>query len=156
MFSALATTRAAAGGFAPQYKLEHDLNVELAKAAKQAGTKIYVLISSCLANPHSWFGYLKMKGEIEEHIKEIGFEHTIIVRPGLLIGKRQESRITEVILGALAKAGGYVHRSLKDSWAHDVDVIAKAAVTAAVIAQKGEVTDKVWVLEAKDIIRMGR
>ena len=29
-----------------QYKLEHELNTELAKAAKEAGIKTYILISS--------------------------------------------------------------------------------------------------------------
>jgi uncharacterized protein YbjT (DUF2867 family) len=42
-FCSLATTRAAAGGFDKQYAIEHDLNIELAKAAKAAGTKTYVL-----------------------------------------------------------------------------------------------------------------
>ena len=65
-FSALATSRAAAGGFDNQYSLEHDLNVELAKAAKEAGSKVYVLISSATSNKDSRFGYVRMKGEIEE------------------------------------------------------------------------------------------
>ena len=42
LFYALGTTRAAAGGFDKQYKLEHELNIELAKAAKEAGIKTYV------------------------------------------------------------------------------------------------------------------
>src|ERR1700761_2279142 len=74
VFSGLATTRAAAGGFENQYKLEHDLNVELAKAAKAAGTKTYVLISSHGASTNATLAYFRMKGEIEEHIKEVDFE----------------------------------------------------------------------------------
>ncbi|OCT53476.1 Protein fmp52-1, mitochondrial [Cladophialophora carrionii] len=137
VFSGLATTRAAAGGFENQYKIEHDLNIELATAAKAAGTKTY------------------MKGEIEEHIKEIGFEHTIIVQPGLIIGHREESRFAEGIAQGLASAIGKIHGSFKDSWAQDADVIAKAAVSAAIKVEKGEVKDKVWVLKQKDIIQLG-
>ncbi|KIW73559.1 hypothetical protein PV04_01664 [Phialophora macrospora] len=155
MFSGLATTRAAAGGFENQYKLEHDLNIELAKAAKAAGTKTYVLISANGANPHSMFAYVKMKGEIEEHIKEIGFEHTIIVQPGLIIGHREESRFVEGLAQSLASVVGKVHGSFKDSWAQDADVIAKAAISAAAKVEKGEVKDKVWVLKQKDIIQLG-
>ncbi|EXJ64070.1 hypothetical protein A1O7_00406 [Cladophialophora yegresii CBS 114405] len=155
MFSGLATTRAAAGGFENQYKIEHDLNIELAKAAKAAGTKTYVLISASGANAHSMFGYVKMKGEIEEHIKEIGFEHTIIVQPGLIIGHREESRFAEGIAQSLASAIGKIHGGLKDSWAQDADVIAKAAVSAAIKVEKGEVKDKVWVLKQKDIVQLG-
>jgi len=155
MFSSLATTRAAAGGFDKQYKIEHDLNIELAKAAKEAGTKTYVLISSNGSNSKSSFAYMKMKGEIEEHIKEIGFEHTIILRPGLLVGKREEPRSVEAVLHGVANVFGRIHSSLKDFWAQDADVVAKAAVSAAIKVEKGEVKDKIWVLEQKDIVKLG-
>ncbi|KIW96032.1 uncharacterized protein Z519_03098 [Cladophialophora bantiana CBS 173.52] len=155
LFCGLATTRAAAGGFDKQYKLEHDLNIELAKAAKEAGTKTYVLISSGGADPHSLFGYTKMKGEIEEDVKALGFDHTIILRPGLIIGKRQESRLVESILQGFASGLGKLHRSLKDVWAQDADIIAKAAVAAAIKAEKGEVKDQVWVIGQKEILQLG-
>ncbi|EXJ89339.1 hypothetical protein A1O3_02406 [Capronia epimyces CBS 606.96] len=155
LFSGLATTRAAAGGFENQYKLEHDLNIELAKAAKEAGTKTYVLISAGGANPQSSFAYVKMKGEIEEHVKELGFDHTIIVRPGLIVGKREESRFVEGIFRTVATGLGHISGFLKDGWAQDADVIAKAAIAAAIKAEKGEVKDKVWIIGQKDIIRLG-
>lgn len=155
LFCALATTRGAAGGFENQYKLEHDLNIELAKAAKQAGTKTYVLISSGGATTQSHFAYMRMKGEIEEHIKEIGFDHTIIVRPGLIVGHREESRMFEGVMRGIATGLGKLHPSLKDSWAQDADAIAKAAVSAAIKVEKGEVKDKVWVLGQSDIVQLG-
>jgi uncharacterized protein YbjT (DUF2867 family) len=155
IFSALATTRAAAGGFENQYKIEHDLNIELAKAAKEAGVKTYVLISGAGSNTKSMFPFVRMKGEIEEHIKEIGFEHTVILQPGLIVGKREESRFGESIAQGLASMLGHVHSSLKNSWAQDADVIAKAAVSAAIQVENGEVKDKVWVLGQSDIMRLG-
>ena len=156
LFSGLATTRAAAGGFENQYKLEHDLNVELAKAAKAAGTKTYVLISSSGADTTSRFGYPRMKGEIEEHVKEIGFEHTIILRPGLIVGTREESRPTEAVFRTVANGLGHIYSGLKNSWAQDADVIAKAAIMAATNAEKGELKDKVVVLGQSDIVRLGQ
>jgi len=156
LFSGLATTKGAAGGFEIQYKLEHDLNIEIAKAAKAAGTKTYVLISAAGANHNSSFAYVRMKGEIEEHIKEIGFEHTIIVRPGLIVGARQESRPWEAVSRAIATGLGHLHHGLKDPWAQDADAIAKAAVLAAIRVEKGEIKDKVVVLGQGDIVRLGR
>lgn len=157
LFSSLATTRGAAGGFENQYKIEHDLNIELAKTAKEAGTKTYVLISSAGANSNSMLGFPKMKGEIEEHIKELNFEHTIIVRPGLIAGRREESRTGEAILRTIAGGLGRINTNmLKDGWAQDADVIARASVAAALKAEKGEMTDKVWILSGVDIIRLGR
>jgi len=42
-FSALAATRADAGGAAGVRKIDYDLNLALAKAAKERGVKCYVL-----------------------------------------------------------------------------------------------------------------
>ncbi|KAI1612953.1 hypothetical protein EDD36DRAFT_250921 [Exophiala viscosa] len=156
LFYALATTRAAAGGFDNQYKFEHEMNTELAKAAKEAGIKTYVLISSTGAHPKSFFGYPRMKGKIEEYVKGLGFEHTIIVRPGLIVAKREKSGLDETVLKYVATALGHVHSSLKDAWAQDADTIAKAAVSAALKAEQGEATDKVWILAQKDIVRLGK
>jgi uncharacterized protein YbjT (DUF2867 family) len=157
IYSALATTRGAVGGFENQYKIEHDLNIELAKAAKQAGVKYYVLISAASSNAKSMVPYSRMKGEIEDHIKELDFDRTIILQPGLITGKREESRPAEAIMRGVAGAFGAVSTKwLKDGWAQDADVIARAAVSAALKAEAGEVKDKVWVLKGSDIIRLGR
>ncbi|OOF98825.1 hypothetical protein ASPCADRAFT_204539 [Aspergillus carbonarius ITEM 5010] len=158
-FSAFGTTRGAAGSFENQYKVEHGLNVELARAARDAGAKVYVLISSTGADKNSSFGYPRMKGEIEEEVKAMGFERTIILRPGLISGERQESRPAEAVMRYFAGFAGKIHSGLKDGWAQDADVIAKAAVNAGVKALNGEVpagSEKVWVLYGKDIIQYGR
>jgi len=155
LFSGLAATLAVAGGAENQYKIDHDLNIELAKAAKQAGIKTYILISAIGADAHSRFRYTKMKGEIEEHVKELDFDHTIIVRPGLIVCHRAERSYAETILQGLATGLGKVHSTLKDSWAQDADVIAKAAVAAAIKVEKGEVKDKLWVLGLSNIIQLG-
>lgn len=72
--SALGTTRAAAGGFENQKKIDYDLNLALAQEAKAKGTKVYVLISSSGANAQSMLGYPKMKGELEDAVSGLGFE----------------------------------------------------------------------------------
>lgn len=102
-------------------------------------------------------GYVRMKGEIEEHIKELDFERTIILRPGLISGKREESRPAEAVIRAVAAGLGAINTHwFKDGWAQDADVIGRAAVAAALKAEAGEIKDKVWVLGASDIIRLGR
>ena len=156
-FSAMATTRASAGGFDKQYALEHDLVLEIAKSAKKAGTTTYVLISGTGASPNAMFAYSKMKGEIEEHIKELGFEHTILVRPGLIAGERAERRVAEAAIRKIAAGLGRISTTwLKDGWAQDADVIARASVAAALRAEKGEIKHKVTILTQAEIIRYGR
>jgi len=156
LFSALGTTSGAAGGVENQYKLDHDVNLELARAARNTGTRIYVLISSAGANKSSRFSYMKMKGELEEDAKALDFEHTIILQPGAIAGKREKSRPIEAALTFVAGIVGKVHSALKDPWTQDADIIAKAAVNAALKAADGEIPDKVWTLGGSDILKLGR
>lgn len=154
-FSGLATTRANAGGLENQRKLEHGVNTELAKAAQAAGTKIYVCISSSGADPQSRFPYLKMKGDIEEDVKNAGFEKAIILRPGFLIGDREQPRMVEKVFHAFAGLSDMV--KLKDSWAVNGDVVAKAAVHAAILSAEGKAPEgKVWILNNAEIVKLGR
>ncbi|KAL2811511.1 hypothetical protein BJX63DRAFT_275637 [Aspergillus granulosus] len=157
--SSFATTRAAAGGFENQYKIEHGLNIELAKAAREAGTKVYVLISANGASTTSNFAYPRMKAEIEEDIKALGFERTVILRPALITGQREESRPLEAAARFVVGAIGKLHSGLKDGLAQDADVIGKAAVNAGLKALNGDVpagSEKVWILHGSDIIQHGK
>lgn len=92
LFTGLATTTGAAGGFDKQYKIDHDLNIELAKVAKKKGCATLVLVSSLGANENSFLPYFRMKGEIERDILALDFDHTIILRPGVLLGERLGSK----------------------------------------------------------------
>jgi uncharacterized protein YbjT (DUF2867 family) len=158
MFSGLATTRAAAGGFDNQRKIDYDLNVELAKAAKDAGVETYVLISSSGASSKSMFAYIKMKGELEDAITAMGFTHTVFVRPGFIAGERtnREAGVAEVALRWMAKSLGNVKPVLKDTWAQDGDLIAKAAVHAGVQCMEGKREAGVWVVGQPDIVTLGQ
>jgi hypothetical protein len=87
----------------------------------------------------------------------MNFDHTIILQPGLIAGSREESRPTEAVLRGVAAALGKVNTTwLKDPWAQEADVIAKAAVHAALKAERGELKDKVFVMRGKEIIQYGR
>jgi uncharacterized protein YbjT (DUF2867 family) len=154
--SALGTTRALAGSFAAQREIDYDLNLALAKKAKEAGTKTYVLISSGGANSGSMIGgYMKMKGELEDAVTALDFERTVIVRPGLIVGTREDSRPPEAALRKLANFMGAISGgALKDFWAQDAVVIARAAVNAALQAE--ERNEKVWIVGQSDVLRLGR
>ncbi|KAJ5168612.1 uncharacterized protein N7482_004206 [Penicillium canariense] len=157
--SAFGTTKANAGGFENQYKIEHGLNIEMARAARDAGVKVYVLISGASASKASSIAYIRMKGEIEEDVKALGFERTVIVRPGLISGTREESRPLEASMRFIAGWAGKLHPSLKDGWAQDADVIAQAAVNAGLKALDGDVpagSEKVWIIDGTQIISLGK
>ncbi|OAK96622.1 NAD dependent epimerase/dehydratase family protein-like protein [Phaeosphaeriaceae sp. SRC1lsM3a] len=158
MFSGLATTRADAGGFDNQRKIDYDLNLELARAAKDAGVDTYVLISSQGASSSSMWAYMKMKGELEDSIRELGFKHTVFLRPGFIAGERtsREAGVAEAGLRWLAKSLGNVSPALKNGWAQDGEMIARAAVSAGVQCLEGKREEGVWVLGQADIVRLGQ
>lgn len=154
-FSALGTTRADAGGLEQQRKIDYDLNLEMATAAKKAGAKVCVLISSSGANAQSWAPYMKMKGELEETVKGLGFEKTVIVRPGVILGSREKSRPFEAPMRWLGSGLGMVTPKLTDFWGQDAEVIARSAVSAGLKALNGEGAS-VQELGMADIVRLGR
>jgi hypothetical protein len=156
-FSALGTTARIAGSFENQRKTDYDLNLALAKAAKAAGATVYTIISTSGASPASRIPYSKMKGELDESVKAIGFKHTIILKPGLLIGARNDSRPGEFAARKVASFLGAVSDNrLTDSWAQDAQVVARAAVKASLEAVQGESTEAVRILGQGDIVRLGR
>lgn len=158
VFSAVGTTRAAAGGIANQWKIDHDLNIEIAKAAKAAGAKTFVFISAAGTRGFfsSFAAYSKMKVGVEEAIRGLGFDNAVIVRPGLIMGDRETSRLAEVIVDTAVRGVGRLSQGAQDSLGQGADEIARAAVAASEIAAQGKAPEKFWVLEAADIVRLGR
>ncbi len=95
LFSALGTTRRAAGGQEAQYRVDHDYQVEAARQGAAAGTRVLVLVSSVGADPASRNFYLRMKGQVEEAVSTLPFESVHLLRPGILDGDRDEVRLAE-------------------------------------------------------------
>jgi uncharacterized protein YbjT (DUF2867 family) len=118
VFNAVGTTKAAAGGVQNQWKIDHDLCIENAKAAKEAGVKTYVFISS--GGTRSFIGshvpYSKMKIGVEDAIKELDFEHAIILRPGMILGREKpKAAFFESIVANLNKLGQGVQDALGEN-----------------------------------------
>ena len=105
VFNAVGTTRAAAGGLANQWKIDHDLCIENAKAAAEAGVKTYVFISGAGIRGllSQYVPYSKMKIGVEDAIKDLGFDHAVILRPGLILGERETPKapFLEKLIGSL-------------------------------------------------------
>lgn len=156
-FSALGTTRAKAGGVAEQRKIDYDLNLALAQAAKKAGIGCFVLISAT----GTWakapmMPYVAMKGQMEEAAIALGFPHLVIVKPGLLLGERTEKRPAEAVARTIASSIGRLSHHLTDFWAQDAAIVAKAAVAAARQCLTGQRPAGVWYLSQQEIVRLGR
>jgi uncharacterized protein YbjT (DUF2867 family) len=91
----IGTTRKKTPDLAVYKTIDYGITVRVAQWAKKSGCSSVHLISSISANASSRNFYLKIKGETEEALFSLGFNSCQIYRPGMLIGKRQESRPAE-------------------------------------------------------------
>lgn len=95
LFCCLGSTRHKTPDKKEYYKIDHDHPVRLAEIALENGVEQYHLVSSIGASTDSSNFYLKMKGETERDIKNIGLKAVCIYRPSVLVGERTESRQLE-------------------------------------------------------------
>ncbi|EFY91199.1 hypothetical protein MAC_02626 [Metarhizium acridum CQMa 102] len=136
--------------------IDHDLNIELARAAKEAGVATFVFISSAGSDGFlsSWAPYSKMKRGVENAVKELGFDHAIILRPGMILGERETSRAAEGIAQAAVRGLGKLSKGLQDALGQDADAIARAAVKAAQLAWENKAPDKFWIIGGHEILKL--
>ena len=87
LFSCLGTTIKAAGSQAAQWKVDYTYQYEAAQAARENGVGTYALVSSIGADPKSKIFYTRMKGELEEAVKKLGFPACFILQPPSLVRK---------------------------------------------------------------------
>ncbi|MEN9718717.1 MAG: hypothetical protein RIQ99_1595 [Pseudomonadota bacterium] len=127
---ALGTTWKNAGQDEAAFRaVDHDLVLACAQAAKDAGIRQVIAISSVGADATSKRFYLRVKGEVEQALARLRPTRLDVIRPGLLRGARRERRPVERIAMLLSPLidlflrGKYAkYRSVSD------DVIARAIV----------------------------
>lgn len=138
VFCCLGTTLRAAGSRAAFEDVDYRMVVELARAARAAGARQFLVISAVGASPRALAFYSRVKGRMEQAVSTVGFDSVHIVRPSLLLGARGESRPGEALAQRLAPAlnpllGGPLARYR----AVDADAVADSLITLALREQRG-------------------
>ncbi|WP_282141637.1 NAD(P)H-binding protein [Cytobacillus oceanisediminis] len=90
LFSCLGTTLKAAGSKEAQWKIDYDYQYQFAEAARENNVSHYVLVSSGSSSPDSLIFYTRMKGQLEEAVKALGFPKLSIFKPPVLIRKNSD------------------------------------------------------------------
>ncbi len=107
--------------------IDHDLVLACARAARQAGVDHMIVVSSVGADTASRHFYLRVKGEMEAALGKIGLRRLDILRPGLLLGPRKESRPLERIGMWLAPVFNlFLHGKYRKYRAVSVNMVADA------------------------------
>jgi len=109
VFCSIGTTQKKVKGDKEAYrKIDYDIAVNAARFSKMVGCETFVLVSSVGANSKSNNFYLKLKGEIEDTVKETGLHSINIMRPSILLGDRKENRLAETISKKIMSAFSFL------------------------------------------------
>ncbi|WP_424656367.1 NAD(P)H-binding protein [Capnocytophaga granulosa] len=84
-FSCLGTTLAAAGSKEAQWRVDYDYQYNFAEHCRNNGVPTFVLISAAGAKAQSKLFYNRMKGQLEDAVKALGFPRLLIFQPSILI-----------------------------------------------------------------------
>jgi uncharacterized protein YbjT (DUF2867 family) len=107
-FSCLGTTLKVAGSKEKQWQIDYEIPARFAEIARKNGVPKVVVLSAYGASPTSKVYYSMMKGKLDEHIAQLGFQQCIIFQPGMLLRTgtdRSGERISAVVLKALNSLG---------------------------------------------------
>lgn len=152
----LGTTIKQAGSRRNFKKVDYQYCIDAAELGRTHNVKRFYLVSALGSSQNSPFFYSRVKGELEDHLKELQYQNLSIYRPSLLLGSREQNRMGEafaskvfpalnpLMMGLLAD-----YRAIPGKW------VAKAMVHECVMS--GDVINnqhKVNVYTYDDIVRM--
>lgn len=151
--SALGTTWRAAGSEAAFRAVDIDMVTGFAAAARGAGARRMVTVSSVGADAGSRNFYLGVKGEMERRLEALGFDRLDVMRPGLLRGARGGARRLgeRVAIAVSPIVDLFLRGPLARYAAIDATVVARAA--AACLTRPGP---GVHVHENPEILRLAQ
>lgn len=140
MICALGTTWKKAGEDEAAFRaVDEHLVLDTARAAKEYGVDRFVCISSAGADIASKQFYLKVKGEMERELTRIRFNRLDILRPGLLLGHRENDRRTAERIGIAAApvANLFLHGKYRQYRGIKAETVAQAALALSKRAARG-------------------
>lgn len=141
----LGTTMAQAGSREAFRMTDFDLPLALGRRARRLGARHYLVMSSLGADAASRNFYTRVKGELEQALRDQGWPQLTLVRPSLLLGPRDEFRLGEILAAPLA-------RLLPGRWrAIEARTVARALWHLARQAGEG-----VRIVESDELRRLGR
>lgn len=102
VYCCLGTTQKQAGSKAAFERIDYHLVLDVARATKAQGARKFLVVSAVGASLRSPSFYSRVKARTEQALREVGFETLRIVRPSLLIARRDDRRPAEWLAMQLA------------------------------------------------------
>lgn len=97
VFCTLGTTIRQAGSQAAFKRVDLDYPLQIARLARTERARHFLLVSALGANARSSVFYNRVKGELEDAVRDLNFDALTVARPSLLAGDRPELRLGEFL-----------------------------------------------------------
>lgn len=137
-FSCLGTTMAKAGNKEAFFQVDFKYVYTAARLAAANGVNQYLLVSSVGADKESTFYYSRVKGELEDAVKDLPFWSIHVFQPSVLLGERNENRWGEKWAGRIGKLIDSATGGLLTKYRPvEAEVVAQSMVNAAQGLRKG-------------------
>jgi uncharacterized protein YbjT (DUF2867 family) len=142
VFCALGTTIRKAGSQARFRAVDLEYPLRLAELTLEHGARHFSVVSALGASRTSPFFYSRVKGEMEQGLRQLGWPSLAILHPSLIAGERAESR-------PLERVSEHLLRLAPATWRP----VAARDIAAAMIATALREPPGVTVIESRDIAR---
>lgn len=152
VFCALGTTIRKAGTQTAFREVDYEYPRRLAEQSVRSGVRRFAMVSSIGANPQSANFYLRVKGELEQAVRELPIESIHIFRPSLLLGDRAERRPQERMAMAIAPLFSFALLGPLQRY----HPIRAADLAAAMVATLEEGSPGFHVYEYAEIMKLSR
>ena len=136
VFVAIGTTLSKVKGNKDKYRrIDFGITKDIVDSCKELGIDKLILVSSSGANLKSKSFYLNLKGSIEKYVTDLNLKSVSILRPSLLLGKRNEKRFVEKLAQiAIPKISFFMPSKYK---AIKAETVAKAMLQLSITESKG-------------------
>ncbi len=138
IFCCLGTTIKRAGSQEAFRRVDLDYVIRGAELGLAAGAKRVMAVSAMGADSASKIFYNRIKGQMEDKLRQLDYESVNIMRPSLLLGRRPEFRLAEELGKAAMKFVGLLMVGpLKDYRAIEGSAVAAAMIEQAKNGEPG-------------------
>lgn len=142
VFCALGTTIRKAGSQERFRQVDFEYPRRLAQLALANGARHYSLVSALGASSKSGVFYSRVKGELEDALRGMGWPSLVLLRPSVIAGDRKESRPLERLGELMLRFGPAAYRP-----------VAAERIAAAMVATALREPAGVTILESRQIPR---
>jgi uncharacterized protein YbjT (DUF2867 family) len=142
VFCALGTTIRKAGSRQRFRAVDYEYPLRLAQLTLKSGARHFSVVSALGASRSSVFFYSRVKGEMEDGLRQMGWPSLAILRPSVIAGERAEPR-------PLERLGEHLLQFAPPTWRP----VAASDIAAMMIATALREPSGVAVIESRDIGR---